>query len=323
MASGNTSIVLFPNRCVRMRPRSPPSEARRAVHSTNAALQALGATSIFCGSKKRMCIIFVSKKNNPKLKTPARRMDAHKNAFDILAERIVEDAKSRGTYINSTVSGDTASAVHIDSSRYASGSPRRRIPIIADDSAHEVRICRDDPDLKRLLKDHAAQAPACIQTGNKKPITSKTSIAKSRIKKKAKASQPRRPHKKATPSASSKAKPSSKRMCLVLYGQAPMLRIGNSICRLVVHSSSSTSDISAMPCEWYDTEPLSGKVFKSLNAACEAMRQAIEGPPPPEKRRWTINVWTTLTISLGGSTIQEHKKSGKGFSSLLQPQPTD
>lgn len=106
--------------------------------------------------------------------------------------------------------------------------------------------------------------------------------------------------------------------CFVFYGSGPILRYKNKICRLIVRATDM--DTKNADCEWLDAPPLAGKHFDSMNMACEAMRECINGRAPSGKR-WTVNAWTNLTITPGGTTLKVYKTNGS-FHDLLGPVPS-
>ena len=99
---------------------------------------------------------------------------------------------------------------------------------------------------------------------------------------------------------------------LIFYGSGPILRFENRICKLLVHSESGETRMAT--CEWLDVNPLKGKLFSSMNHACESLLTLMRGP----SRRWTVNVWTNLTVSPGGHTLMKYRNMYGDFRGMLQ-----
>lgn len=248
-------------------------------------------------------------------------MLADRCAFDLVAERLVNASRLRGTLVERNamdcsdrdLSSDTPPS-DAWSTPHTCASPLRRQHLIPDDKMFCLNIRREDPALKELILKELARQPAVQNSVSAAKATRDKVITK---KKKSGDKRPKpvvSQNQSGAPSGHAEAN-----TCLIFYTKGPMLRFENRMCKLLVYSSDG--EIGPAECEWHDVKPLRGVKYESMNAACEALRKTINGPPSKGKRRWTVNVWTNLTIAPGGTTIEKQKESGEGFKHLLQPPP--
>lgn len=222
-----------------------------------------------------------------------------RSAFDVISRRLVDDAIRR----------------HVILPIQKTPIRKQSIPHVTYSTASPMKIKAQLPKMQRLLvKDFNYD-------GKNDQRISKPAPAKKREREKS--------SRNLTPTVAKENRDKTPRIqkhkgnCLVFYGSGPILRYKGNICRLVIYAADI--DIceknAVLDCEWLDVPPLAGKRFKSMNSACEAIRACIKGPHPLPRKRWTANIWTNLTLTAGGTTLETHKQTDGNFQNLLQPFP--